>query len=91
MRDARTIDMRLVASKNDCHDRAATGSVAIPFRRGTICVVGYELNSRFPGGGAFIIRNSWGTTWAKPNSRFQPGYGTLFFEYIKKYGLEAHA
>ena len=56
-----------------------------------ICVVGYELNSRFPGGGAFIIRNSWGTTWAKPNSRFQPGYGTLFFEYIKKYGLEAYA
>lgn len=56
-----------------------------------ICVVGYELNSRFPGGGAFIIRNSWGTAWAKPSGRFQPGYGTLFFEYIKKYGLEAYA
>ena len=56
-----------------------------------ICVVGYELNSRFPGGGAFIIRNSWGTPWAKPSGRFQPGYGTLFFEYVKKYALEAYA
>ena len=56
-----------------------------------ICVVGYELNSRFPGGGAFLIRNSWGTAWGKPSGRFQPGYGTLFFEYIKKYGLEAYA
>ena len=56
-----------------------------------ICVVGYELNPRMPGGGAFLIRNSWGTTWAKPNGRFQDGYGTLFFAYVKKYGLEAYA
>ncbi len=56
-----------------------------------ICVVGYELNARFPGGGAFLIRNSWGTVWAKPSGRFSPGYGTLFFEYIQKYALEAYA
>lgn len=54
-----------------------------------ICVVGYELNPRFPGGGAFIIRNSWGKTWGKL-SRFAPGYGTLFFDYVKKYSLEAY-
>jgi len=54
-----------------------------------ICVVGYELNSRFPGGGAFVFRNSWGTAWAKPNSRFAAGYGTLYFAYVKKYGMEA--
>ncbi len=74
-----------------------TGEIPMPFPGDVsdgghaICVVGYELNSRFPGGGAFLIRNSWGTAWAKPNGRFQPGYGTLFFEYIKKYGLEAYA
>jgi hypothetical protein len=56
-----------------------------------ICVVGYELNANVPGGGAFIIRNSWGTAWGKPQGRFGPGYGTLFFEYVKKYGLEAYA
>lgn len=56
-----------------------------------LCVVGYELNSDVPGGGAFIIRNSWGTGWAKPSGRFGAGYGTLFFEYVKKYGLEAFA
>ncbi|MEO8498923.1 MAG: C1 family peptidase [Planctomycetota bacterium] len=54
-----------------------------------ICVVGYELNPRFPGGGAFVFRNSWGTTWAKPQGRFGVGYGTLFFDYVKKYGMEA--
>lgn len=56
-----------------------------------ICVVGYELNPRQPGGGAFLVRNSWGPAWAKPNGRFAPGYGTLFFEYVRKYGLEAFA
>lgn len=54
-----------------------------------ICVVGYEKNARFPGGGAFIIRNSWGTTWGKL-SRFAPGYGTIYFDYVRKYGLEAY-
>ena len=75
----------------------ATGEITMPVPGDktdgghAICVVGYELNPRFPGGGAFIIRNSWGTGWAKSSGRFQPGYGTLFFEYVKKYGLEAFA
>ena len=43
------------------------------------------------GGGAFLIRNSWGTACAKPSGRFSPGYGTLFFEYIQKYAIEAFA
>ena len=74
-----------------------TGEIAMPFPGSNsdgghaICVVGYELNANVPGGGAFIIRNSWGKSWAKPHGRFGAGYGTLFFEYIKKYGLEAFA
>lgn len=54
-----------------------------------VCVVGYELDPNLPGGGVFHFRNSWGRTWAKKDSRVQPGYGTLFFEYVAKYGLEA--
>ncbi len=76
---------------------ALTGEIPMPLPGSisdgghAICVVGYELNSNVPGGGAFIIRNSWGTTWAKQSGRFGDGYGTLFFEYVKKYGLEAYA
>ena len=56
-----------------------------------ICVVGYELRDDVPGKGLFIFRNSWGTGWAKRDGRFGDGYGTLFFEYVGQYGLEAMA
>lgn len=46
---------------------------------------------RVAGGGAFVLRNSWGTAWGKPHGRFGGGYGTLFFDYVAKYGLEAFA
>ena len=83
----------------------ASWDFAVPFQTGeiimplpgelsdgghAICVVGYEINPRLPGGGAFIIRNSWGTAFGK-QGRFAPGYGTLFFDYINKYGSEAFA
>lgn len=76
---------------------ADTGEIAMPFPGEAadgghaICIVGYELNPNVPGGGTFILRNSWGATWAKPHGRFGAGYGTLFFEYVAKYGLEAFA
>jgi C1A family cysteine protease len=56
-----------------------------------VCVVGYELGATWPGGGAFIFRNSWGAKWAKPQGRLGGGYGTLPFAYVRKYGLEAFA
>ena len=74
---------------------AETGEIAMPFPGEVsdgghaICLVGYELNDGVPGGGAFILRNSWGTAWGKPHGRFGAGYGTLFFDYVAKYGLEA--
>ncbi len=76
---------------------AQTGEISLPFPGSNsdgghaICLVGYELNPEFPGGGAFLFRNSWGTGWAKKEGRFGPGYGTLYFEYVEKYGLEAFA
>ncbi len=56
-----------------------------------VCLIGYELDASQAGGGVLLFRNSWGRTWAKKDSRVQPGYGTLFFEYVAKYGLEAFA
>jgi Papain family cysteine protease len=50
--------------------------------------VGYENDPDFPGGGGFILRNSWGPGWA-PQSPVAPGYGVIPFQYIASYGWEA--
>ena len=36
----------------------------------------------------FLFRNSWGKSWAT-KSRYKAGYGTLFFEYVRQYAVEA--
>jgi len=46
------------------------------------------------GGGAFLVRNSWGTTWAKNNPLAKmdsagPGYAIVPFAYVQEYGMEA--
>lgn len=46
-----------------------------------ICMVGYEDDTAQPGGGVFIIRNSWGRGWAT-QCRFGAGYGTLPYAYV---------
>jgi hypothetical protein len=50
-----------------------------------LILVGYNRAANSPGGGYFIFRNSWGEDWAN-NSPYTPGYGTIPFAYIKKYG-----
>jgi hypothetical protein len=54
-----------------------------------VCLVGYEDNPSLPGGGAFLMHNSWGTGWGTRN-RYGPGYGTLSYAYVALYGLEAY-
>lgn len=54
-----------------------------------VCVVGYELRSEIPGGGLLVFRNSWGKRWAR-NGEFGAGYGTLLFDYVRKYGIDAY-
>jgi len=53
-----------------------------------MCLVGYQDDESVPGGGYFIVRNSWGTGWASqcPDGS---GYGWLPYDYLQKYGLTA--
>jgi C1A family cysteine protease len=74
-----------------------TGEITLPLPETqpdgahAVCLVGYELNDRLPGGGAFLFRNSWGRKWAQRGGRFGPGHGTLLFEYVNLYAMEAFA
>ena len=67
-----------------------------------MCAVAYFDNSFLTqkgqpeelGGGAFLIRNSWGTTWAKNNPLAKivgagPGYALIPFGYVEAYCFEA--
>jgi C1A family cysteine protease len=51
-------------------------------------MVGYQDDASVPGGGFFIIRNSWGPRWGQ-NCTFGAGYGTIPYQYITKYCWEA--
>lgn len=53
-----------------------------------MCLVGYQNNSAYPGGGYFILRNSWGTTWGAQDA-YGAGYGTIPYAYISGYCTEA--
>jgi hypothetical protein len=54
-----------------------------------VCLVGYQDDSSTPGGGYFILRNSWGTTWGA-QSPYGPGYGTIPYQYIAVDNDEAY-
>lgn len=71
-----------------------SGEISMPFPGEpsagghAVCLVGYLLDSNLPGAGAFLFRNSWGRSFGR-QSLFAAGYGTLPFEYVTHYGLEA--
>jgi hypothetical protein len=44
----------------------------------SVALVGFQKDVSFPGGGYFILRNSWGSGW-------DAGYGYVSFDYIRKY------
>jgi hypothetical protein len=53
-----------------------------------MCIVGYQDNAAYPGGGTFILRNSWGISWGF-QSPYGAGYGTIPYAYISEYCTEA--
>jgi C1A family cysteine protease len=59
-----------------------------------MCVVGYQDDTRAtvtptPGGGFFILRNSWSTSWGA-NCAFGAGYGTIPYAYIAGHNWECY-
>jgi hypothetical protein len=55
-----------------------------------MCVVGYRPDDSAPGGGYFIVRNSWGTGWATDNPD-GPGYCHVPYRLMLESGLAAFA
>jgi hypothetical protein len=53
-----------------------------------VCLVGYQDAADSPGGGYFVVRNSWGTGWAY-QSPYGAGYGTIPYRYITNDAWEA--
>jgi C1A family cysteine protease len=53
-----------------------------------VCLVGYQDSSSSPGGGYFILRNSWSTSWGY-ECPYGAGYGTIPYQYISNDNWEA--
>ncbi len=74
----------------------SSGDIRLPLSSDSVagghamCMVGYEDDADVPGGGYFIIRNSWGTdSWGKDNV-VQAGHGRLPYAYMTGYGKSAY-
>jgi hypothetical protein len=55
-----------------------------------LAVVGYHDDPTIPGGGAFIVRNSWSTDWSSaghPEGLYPPGYGFIPYDYIRELNI----
>ena len=55
-----------------------------------VILVGYVDTASSPGGGYFIVRNSWGTTGFGSACPFGAGYGTIPYQYITNDCYEAY-
>jgi Papain family cysteine protease len=53
-----------------------------------MCLIGYKDQSDVPGGGYFILRNSWFGSWGT-QSAYGSGNGVIPYAYITKYNMEA--
>ena len=55
-----------------------------------VCLAGYQDDPATPGGGYFILRNHWSTSWGYQDP-YGPGYGIIPYQYLVGYGWEAYA
>lgn|GEM_PF-1433343 len=53
-----------------------------------MCVVGYVDDDTVPGGGYFIVRNSWGAKWAAESPE-AAGHALMPYEYVERFAMEA--
>jgi len=54
-------------------------------------ITGYFLDKNSPGGGYFILLNSWGKLWASDTKYCRAGFGILSFQYAANNILEAYS
>lgn len=53
------------------------------------CVVGYVDDASVPGGGYFIVRNSWGAAWAAESPE-AAGHALMPYAYVEAFAAEAY-
>jgi len=53
-----------------------------------VALVGFADDPDYAGGGYFVVRNSWGDTWAT-ESVFGAGYGTIPYRYVERCNWDA--
>lgn len=74
-----------------------SGDLVMPFPQEpsvgghAMCLVGYQDSTELgnPGGGRFLLRNSWGADWGTDNPN-GAGYGSIPYDYIVHYAVEAY-
>jgi C1A family cysteine protease len=54
-----------------------------------MCMVGYQEDATVPGGGYFLVRNSWGRIWAKECPE-GAGYCRVPYAYLAQFGRSAY-
>lgn len=76
-------------------DTRRTGRITMPIgnepRVGghAMCFIGYQDDPAAPGGGYFMLRNSWGTGWGS-QCPYGAGNGTIPYQYIAEHNWEAY-
>ena len=72
-----------------------SGRITMPLTNDTqagghaLCLAGYQDDQSAPGGGYFIVRNHWNTTWGY-ECPYGQGYGTIPYQYLTQYCWEAY-
>jgi C1A family cysteine protease len=55
-----------------------------------MAIIGYQDSAEYPGGGYFIIRNSWGPQLWGTHNIYGAGYGTIPYQYISDFHWEVY-
>jgi C1A family cysteine protease len=61
----------------------------LPVGGHAVCLVGYQDTPLVVGGGYFLVRNSWGTSWAY-QSPYGQGYGAIAYRYVTLMSWETY-